>query len=263
MTILISGFIAAFLVIFKPFGLSEAPYENRNLIAAGYGLVTFFFMIIDLFLLPALPLAFFNESKWTVGKQIIMSAIILFSIGFGNALYTSWFLGQSKSLELFMWFQVYTLVIGIIPFAFMTIIMENRLVKQHLAASKAITDHVQSSQEPHHEKQVDLQTDNKPFSLNIDDLLYLESMSNYVKLVYLQNGEAKSEILRATLSDLSKQLEQHNHIVKCHRSFVVNTDKITDSKGNAQGLKLSLNNASDLVPVSRAHIPKIKEVMHV
>ena len=48
----ISLFIALFMLIFKPFGLSELEIEFRWLILAGYGAVTFIILILDLLILP-------------------------------------------------------------------------------------------------------------------------------------------------------------------------------------------------------------------
>ena len=51
------------------------------------------------------------------------------------------------------------------------------------------------------------------------------------------------------------------HIIRCHRSFVVNLDHVIEVGGNAQGLKLHLNMLEDYIPVSRKYIPVVQQNM--
>ncbi|CAN5358649.1 hypothetical protein BH23BAC1_BH23BAC1_47940 [soil metagenome] len=121
----ISCFISLFLLIFQPFELSKVEGTYRYLIYIGYGGVTFLALVLNMLLLPALFKYFFSEKTWTVGKQLIFFAWILFTIGVGNFVYTvlttSYY---SFNFYGFLSFQFFTLIVGIFPISFLVLIQQ-------------------------------------------------------------------------------------------------------------------------------------------
>ena len=66
-------------------------------------------------------------------------------------------------------------------------------------------------------------------------------------------------ILRATLGNIETQIRDFNSVIRCHRAFIVNVDHIVKFTGNAQGLKLEIEYATDEVPVARNYVNEIKK----
>ena len=98
----------------------------------------------------------------------------------------------------------------------------------------------------------------------VDEVLLVEAMQNYVQLTVISNGQADRVMLRQTISSIYKQLQSNDadYVLRCHRSYLVNLDKISQVSGNAQGLKLSFDGLEDvLVPVSRSYIAEFKQAM--
>ncbi len=62
--------------------------------------------------------------------------------------------------------------------------------------------------------------------------------------------------LRISLSNILKQVQTQT-IKRCHRSYIVNLDKVRNLKDNAQGYKLILSEMDFDIPVSRSFIPVI------
>ena len=62
----VSLFIASFMVIFQPFGLSGYNNELRPYFEIGYGFVTFLVLIIDLYVFPFFLDEWLVSKKWTV-----------------------------------------------------------------------------------------------------------------------------------------------------------------------------------------------------
>jgi len=94
--------------------------------------------------------------------------------------------------------------------------------------------------------------------VELDKLLFMEAMQNYVLVYYVGESGIEKEILRSTLSQLDKELPDE-HFYRSHRSFIVNLGQISKVDGNAQGLTLNLKAAPDLqVPVSRNKIKELK-----
>ncbi len=102
--------------------------------------------------------------------------------------------------------------------------------------------------------QLNLQSDQKNefLSVNLSDLLFLQSEDNYTSIFYLQDSLVKKKILRGSLSSFEKQLRYP--MIRCHRSYIVNLESIENLKGNSQGYQLHINHIADPIKVSRKYI---------
>ena len=79
MSLIMSCFVFAFLIIFRPFGLSTEP--NALLLCFGYGLTCFIVMFsLNVVVIPLLP-GFFDENNWLVWKEIVWVTINVSIIG--------------------------------------------------------------------------------------------------------------------------------------------------------------------------------------
>lgn len=87
--------------------------------------------------------------------------------------------------------------------------------KQRLAATQPASDHFY------------IKCDNQIEKVNYDDLVYAESMMNYV-LLYTST---RKMIVYLTLKSLEEQLPE-SLFIKVHKSFIVNRDKIKSIEGN-------------------------------
>ena len=77
-------------------------------------------------------------------------------------------------------------------------------------------------------------------------------------MVYLKSSSVGPELpvkllLRSSLSRLEAQIIDRSNIVRCHRSYVVNLDRVERVTGNAQGYKLHLFGGQFQVPVARRY----------
>ena len=77
--------------------------------------------------------------------------------------------------------------------------------------------------------------------------------------MFLDENKLKKVTHRVTLLSFEIQLKEVFSLVRCHRSYMVNLNKVKNISGNAQGLKLELINHSEIIPVSRKYIPIVKE----
>lgn len=264
--ILISLFIAFLMLILQPFGLSGYHGRLMPYIELGYGIITFIVLIIDLFVVPFFFKNLFDTRKWTVLKQIILEMCILFTIGVGNYLYTSLFLSFSNSFKAFLIFQFYTLVIGIIPILVSTILNQNSLLSENLKLANEMNNDLDSTQDllTINDK-IFIQAENNKDKLevNLSNFIYIASTGNYIQVFYLLNNEVKNILMRNTLKQVEEQLKDCHSIIKCHRAFLVNKNKILRVKGNSQGLRLILQNTDEEIPVSRNYSKSLKEIINV
>ncbi len=91
------------------------------------------------------------------------------------------------------------------------------------------------------------------FSILPTDILYLEAADNYVTIYFLNKQKVTSYLIRNSLKKLGEYLSDYS-FVRCHRSFVVNFDKVKLIRKEKDGLKLEIDAPSELViPVSKTY----------
>lgn len=96
-------------------------------------------------------------------------------------------------------------------------------------------------------------------SVKTEHLLYLEAADNYIYIHFLDNGQTERHLLRNNLKKLSEELG-NSPLVRCHRSFMINSDKVKLIRRGKDGLLLELDLPDLLtVPVSKTYV---NEVMH-
>jgi len=97
------------------------------------------------------------------------------------------------------------------------------------------------------------------FSVKKENLLYLESAENYVKICYLNNGKVSKYLLRDTLKKLEENFSG-TEIIRCHRSYMVNFEKVTVIRKDKEGLKLELDIPSLTdIPVSKTYVDNVMQ----
>ena len=262
----ISLFIALFILIFQPFGISNYTGEYKHLFESGYGVVTLIVLIIDLFVFPLFLEEWFISQKWTVLKQMIWQFWILFSIGLGNFLYSSIFLQFTNGFHAFLIYQFYTLVVGILPILILTILHQNSLLSENLKLANEMNGDLTGFnvlQVPDEKVRISAENNKDKIEINQSDFIYIGSTGNYIQVFYLVKNELKSVLLRNTLKQIEEQVKDCPAIIKCHRAFLVNKDKILRVKGNSQGLRLVLKDTSDEIPVSRNYSKSLREIITI
>ena len=261
--ILISLFVALFLIIFQPFGINYMEQKNKLLILSGYGLVTFLTLFINLILIENIFLKAFSENHWTIWKEFAWLLWIIFSIGLGNAFYTNYLIEYfTFNLMFFVNFQLITVVIGAIPASILIISKQKYLLRKNLNSANNFNKSLDKNKTEINTNQIiRFYADNEKdfIEFNNNDFYFIESSGNYIEL-YLKNED---KIIRKTFrSTLKRALDffiDTPEIIQCHRAFIVNKNKIKNAKGNSQGLRLSLENCDIEVPVSRGFVNTVRE----
>jgi hypothetical protein len=97
------------------------------------------------------------------------------------------------------------------------------------------------------------------FSVKKENLLYLEAAENYVNICYLNKDKVSKYLLRDTLKKIEETISG-NEIVRCHRSYMVNFEKVKVIRRDRDGLKLGFDNPLVMdIPVSKTYITPVME----
>jgi len=91
------------------------------------------------------------------------------------------------------------------------------------------------------------------------DIMYVESVGNYLSIAYFNDSDLCQKRLRSSLKDIEEMLESFPFMVHTHRAFLVNINFITQVSGNAAGYKINLFSTDKQLPVSKANVAMFKE----
>lgn len=262
--LLISVFVGGFLAVFQPFGLSTASIPDKVLVLMGYGLVNLVILSFDLLLLPLMLPGLFTERKWKVVNQIVFLLFIIFTVGLGNYFYTRYFFGYPQGgIRGLVLFQLYTLVIGLFPITYLTILNYNRHLKRNLRLAGNMKQAISSKkQAPGSVETIVVVPSSSKDNLEValDNLIYLQAEGNYIKVCYKNNDQIKCDLVRSTMKTTQDSLIKYfPPLLRIHRSYIVNTSYVDDVTGNSQGLLLKLTATEEKVPVSRGYVDKVRE----
>lgn len=251
-------FIFLFLYIFQPFGLGNYDHPDKIWHIVGYGSVTFFCLsssnILGLLIFPKL----FNESCWTVGKNIIYTTWMFFYIGIGNLVYSQLMGFFEFSLKMFFEFQILTVLVGMFPVSLITVFIYNKKLKDSLQSASELNSSILPHEVSHQEISIPSKNQSEKLKLNLDEFLFAKAVENYIEFHLLKSdGSTNKIIIRNTIKEITDFFDEYQNIEKCHRSYLINLDHVQSFEGNAQGLKITTK-GNEKVPVSRSFVSSIK-----
>ncbi len=97
-----------------------------------------------------------------------------------------------------------------------------------------------------------IKSDGKLIRLQNDDILYIESMGDYVKFITTE----KKYITHNTIKNLEAKVDPLR-FMKVHRSYIVNLSRIDDIQENMLYIK------GTMIPISKAHKSKVMQKINV
>jgi DNA-binding LytR/AlgR family response regulator len=233
----------------------------------GFAFITAFATSIVFILLPKVFKHCYRPDKWTIGKNLLNNFFLLLLLCICVVFY-DYFIVMKQLPEYFhTGFPVdlfATLTIGIVPISIITMIAQNRVLKQNLHDTKKINKVLagRTKSDVTEEGLITLTGSTKEsITVKAEDLLYMEATGNYVNVHYRQDNKITCKLLRSTIRQVEEALQRQSVFVRCHRTFIVNTGKIYHVTGNAQGYKLSLYDISEKVPVSRTYLKSLRDIL--
>lgn len=97
-------------------------------------------------------------------------------------------------------------------------------------------------------------------SINVDSLYYVESQDNYVKIYYDSDGKLCNYMLRSTTKSIEAKFGEW--LVRCHRGYLVNKNKIRIFRNDRDGMYICLMHDNiRQIPVSKSYASNIQRVI--
>ncbi|WP_080777763.1 LytTR family DNA-binding domain-containing protein [Chryseobacterium phocaeense] len=245
--------IYLFLIIFQPFGTENFHHQYKYLLLFPYSVI----FGLAFFITDSIVIRFKN---WNIGAELLKVTVIIFLASVLSYFYNTLFLSRvSLSFTNYLYMFLYSLAVGI-PISAIYILsryiyLKNLHEKTAREVSHQLAAHPEASAQKFHPVLI-ITTNSTELKIPADHFICAQSMENYCSLFFIENNEVKKLLIRTTLSGLLDQV-QTEAIKKCHRSYIVNLDKVKNIRGNAQGYKLSLSEIDFEIPVSRGFISLI------
>jgi hypothetical protein len=253
----ISGFVFLFLWIFAPFQMNGLG-DRLMMICLGYGLTTFFILLLlNVGVQTALP-GLFREQRWTLFHEIMWVLIIILTIAIGNLFYSNFIGIAALRLSNFLYLGGYTVAVGVFPIM-VSLFYREFTLRRHFEVESELVNHELAAHPPALVKENEIMVipaENPRDNLEIhaSDLLFIQAAENYIEVHTRNHQKTTKHILRNTLGAVTDQLEtEGSHFFRCHKSYLVNVNQVQKVSGNAQGYKLHLADTDLMIPVSRRY----------
>lgn len=148
--------------------------------------------------------------------------------------------------------------------AYQVFVTYNRMQRYQIEELQSLNNQLEAEHQPQPDPElsakVQLQGESREtIILNPADILYIESVANYVNIVFFSDQDLSLKRLRCPLYDIEEKLLPYSFIFHIHRAFLVNLHFITQVSGNAAGYKLHLFGSDKVLPVSKANVAAFRE----
>ena len=96
-------------------------------------------------------------------------------------------------------------------------------------------------------------------SVKKDSLLYLEATENYITVCYINKGKLSKYLLRATMKRMEETFAGTG-IIRCHRSYMVNFEKVKVIRRDKDSLRLELDHPEVMdIPLSKTYLQNVMQ----
>lgn len=254
--ILTAAFALVFINIYSPFGVQtwfnvtkwELLAYSSLVILTGV-LVVVISRIIMYWVAKKTQLLLWHYLVWVVAEVFFMAMFY--------TLFEALMLNDKRFIgDIFKAAALNTALVLLLPYSVLWLYFswrENKLRLLKLTENPPTIDNSKNLI-PFHDEKGELR-----FSIKTENLLYLESADNYVNIYYLDKEKVSRFILRNTIKRLEDDFKG-TEVIRCHRSYMVNFEKVKILRKDKDELKLELDvvNAIDL-PVSKTYVKSVME----
>lgn len=258
-------FVFVFLRLFEPFGINNLLLGKTFICFLFGAWCALALLLLNFVVVRSLP-RWFDESRWTVGKELLWVMLHCALIGIGNT-FVAIFAGLTQwSWNILLTYEIYTVAVGIFPITISVLLTELRLKHQYQSASAELNTHLPNASAADPITTVTLPSDNRNEALTVATaaLVCLEAADNYVTVYHhADSGTVRKTVLRSTLKAQEEQLSGAGTFFRAHKSYVVNCAHIERVSGNAQGYRLHLRGMGETVPVSRKQNEELRRRLAV
>ncbi len=304
------AFMVLAIAIFKPFGIEVWQWQAYVHLLAIFALGMFSCFLTEVILrfVIRMPRSYDRGVNYIISRNLRFQCINTPLVSLLICLYRHFAMidvVESNKLSLGNYLET-LVIISFLSFAvglYWRFKFRSRFLSAELEETKLLNEQLKKLQDsnagvpqqteddtPSSDKDQDSQvtlegTTNEHVTLEISNLLYIEAVGNYVKIVskreksepdlisereqsrptvkvcQQQGNEVHTNMLRATMKQMEDSLQAYPMIVRCHRAFMVNLGQVEQISSNSRAMQLVMRHSHDVIPVSRSNVNKLKELL--
>lgn len=252
-----------FVLFFEPFPLDKFDFNNSIVFVAGIAAISFAIMSLVRITLPWMIKKYdqhqFDPLLPPYANSFIIFVLTLVSFGF----YIRYVGSVSMSIPIVFKLALISLFP---PISLWLHDLIKELKKDNQSLRKEIEiaqGKVEKYEDDYQSQPIEFisESSSDSFSLIISEVAFIKSADNYVEIVYREDEEFKSKLIRNTLKNIELQLKSNSSFVRCHRTCIVNANYIERLSKDLNNHWLSIKGYEERIPVSRQYILKIKEAI--
>lgn len=251
-----------FILFFQPFSAIIFEFENKLLFIAGFGMIIFLILVIVqvIFQRHLIHVEADDEENSLLNSLYYLSQIALNSIAY--AFYIRYVGHTDITFNLMLRVIVISLSLPVTIHLKNTIASQRGRIKKLIHENRLIQDQLKQFSENYVNRFIELNSDNSSDNIRIlvSDLIFLKSADNYVEVGFRDGDDFKKKMIRNTLKNIEKQLEEFNNFVRTHRSSIVNIQYIDKLHKNFNTYWLTLEETRETIPVSRQYLMAVKDL---
>ena len=304
------AFMVLALAIFKPFGLEVWQWQAyiHLLCIFALGLLSCFLTEVILRYIVSMPRSYDRGVSYIISRNLRFQCINTPLVSLFICLYRHFVMSSMVEGNKLSWgnYLETLVIIAFLSFAiglYWRFKFRSRYLTAELEETKLLNEQLKKLQTSNagvprqtednppvggtdQDSQITLEgTTNEHVTLDISNLLYIEAVGNYVKIVskreksepdliseheqarptvkvcQLQGNEVHTNMLRATMKQMEDSLQVYPMIVRCHRAFMVNLGQVEQISSNSRAMQLVMRHSHDAIPVSRSNVNKLKELL--
>lgn len=257
--IFVAAFSLFFFNVYHPFdstswlpeGKDKTQYFIATLVIIGIGICIISFSRTLIYLLRnRIKFTYLNYSLWILSEIIVMSFIYCIINRYG--------LNDPRDV-----FEVYpdalanTTLILLIPYVVSWLYLS--LQDKNTQMSKYIENENYVEVIPNKLSKINFHDERGVLilSINFDNLFYIESAENYINIYYEHKGSIEQTQLRRNLKSIEEEYAEYP-LIRCHRSYIVNTNKIKMIKKGKDGFIIDFDQKEIReIPISKTYSQQV------
>lgn len=237
-------FIFFFLIVFQPFGTYNFKHEHKVLLLMVYGLIGW-----SIHFLLRVTAYWKEKGNWNLKREVLLLLTSLFLCTVLSFIYNQVVFKPNFDILHFPAFFLMVFSVYIFP---LLAILWSRLTPLPVVGA-AVASAGESTEQPAAPAVVHLRGANKEeeYRFRQEQILFLKSEGNYVKVVYEQDSKLQSVMIRATLKQVQEQVP--DLYVQVHRSYLVNLSHFVVHRSMGGKYELVSEIYPERIPVSSSY----------
>ncbi len=255
--VLLSLLVMAGIIILTPYKNADIFFK-QIIDVFKYGSIVIFISLIFSLALPEIAPKIFNSETWNIKKTLVLLLLSIVTIAISITVFVYFFDNPNHKHFYFYVVRIFvrSITLSFLPIIILVFYFERLLHRKNYLRAIEIIDELKTNRhvKPNrHKKAIYTFAKNTKDEIKIPEheLFYVKAQGNYCLLIYKQQSNLMKQLIRSSLKDIEEIISTSNHFLRCHKSYIVNLDKVSNITGNAKGYTFYLDETESTIPASR------------